>query len=250
MTYFKALSNLEDLPSLFPLMYGGLVFHIDLDSIDEGSCEILHSYLSDADELFLNQCIQAGRKKEYLVSHGVLNLLFEQLTGKMSEISIGPYGKPYAKEQTLHFNISHSHRHIVMAFSTASEIGIDIEKIIYSAELKDVMELFFHENENIFLSSLSEQDFLHHFYCLWNRKESVVKATGSSIAFLEKMHELIHVRDDHYNFIDHINGVSSPWFIEDFDYMGDFLGSIATQKKISFDYFELNVPKLFSQAVF
>jgi len=80
--------------------------------------------------------------------------------------------KPYLKNSSVYFNISHSGDYVVLATSHR-EIGVDIEKInTYSNKVavrcftQQEYEWMLHEGDN------------EAFFRLWTAKESVMKASG------------------------------------------------------------------------
>jgi 4'-phosphopantetheinyl transferase len=80
----------------------------------------------------------------------------------------------------LHFNISHSGRHVVCALS-GSQVGIDVE-LIKPIQLS-VADRFFSADERAKIYSAPAQDRLGLFYGIWTRKESFVKMTGKGLAY-------------------------------------------------------------------
>ncbi|MHA7059716.1 4'-phosphopantetheinyl transferase family protein [Aquimarina sp. M1] len=86
-----------------------------------------------------------------------------------------PYGKPFLKDSSMHFNISHSGNKVVCIFSKQA-IGIDIE------EIQDIEFSLF---ENVFLDREMEQirDLgIAKFYEYWTKKEAIIKAIGKGMS--------------------------------------------------------------------
>jgi 4'-phosphopantetheinyl transferase len=90
------------------------------------------------------------------------------------------FGKPelVAEEQArpLYFNLSHSRHIALLALSTDTEVGIDIEDI--RPIEPEVAERYFSTTELAALSSLEGEVWLNGFYYCWTRKEAILKAEG------------------------------------------------------------------------
>ena len=108
------------------------------------------------------QCILADiLKRDYFIE-------------EMPEILRDDLGKPYLKEGTLQFNLSHSGEYLAIAISE-SPVGIDIQgpKTIREGTFKKVVQ----PQEAVLIGSERERDFLR----LWTLKESFVKAEGKGL---------------------------------------------------------------------
>ena len=92
------------------------------------------------------------------------------------------FGKPSLREKfkKIHFNLSHSCGHSVLAFSPNSQIGVDIEKIDPDFNFRLIARANFSEAENRFID-IKEQEACIRFYTLWTRKEALLKAVGTGI---------------------------------------------------------------------
>lgn len=89
------------------------------------------------------------------------------------------YGKPFfVNLPDIHFNISHSGKYCVAAFST-SPVGIDVEKIC--TPFMDIADSVFNLEEQDYLHSLDERTQPGAFFELWTLKESYIKAVGKGM---------------------------------------------------------------------
>jgi 4'-phosphopantetheinyl transferase len=90
------------------------------------------------------------------------------------------FGKPElateAQTCPLHFNLSHSRSVALLALSTETELGIDIEDL--RPIQSEVAEGHFSPTELVALSSLEGEAWLNGFYHCWTRKEAILKAEG------------------------------------------------------------------------
>jgi 4'-phosphopantetheinyl transferase len=90
------------------------------------------------------------------------------------------FGKPElaaeAQTRPLRFNLSHSRSIALLALSTETELGIDVEDL-RPIQL-DLAESYFSPTELAALSSLQGEAWLNGFYHCWTRKEAILKAEG------------------------------------------------------------------------
>lgn len=98
----------------------------------------------------------------------------------------GPHGKPYLCPQKnnfpkIHFNLSHSGEFVVLAFSPASPVGIDIETVRMKLRLETLVRRFFHPDEYsefLRLDETSQKDFV---FRRWTVREAFLKGIGSGL---------------------------------------------------------------------
>lgn len=96
-------------------------------------------------------------RRRYVVARGRLRQLLGERLGRRPDalqIDYGASGKPRLSDRALHFNLSHSDDVALYAFSSACEIGADIEAI--------------HEEPLAFLYR-------------WTRTEALAKALGEGL---------------------------------------------------------------------
>lgn len=90
-------------------------------------------------------------------------------------------GKPYLRGFPIHFNLSHSGDHAMLAVS-ASPVGADIELVAAKPDLRKIAARFFAPPESQALDSLPPERLTWGFYRLWTFKEALLKATGEGLA--------------------------------------------------------------------
>ncbi len=91
----------------------------------------------------------------------------------------GDNGKPYLLNQQFYFNISHSGKWVVGAFSD-KEVGIDVELI--REPNYEVAKRFYSNTELEKLNSIVDKDLKKdYFFDLWTLKESYLKAIGTGL---------------------------------------------------------------------
>ncbi|MBL8230197.1 MAG: 4'-phosphopantetheinyl transferase superfamily protein [Bryobacterales bacterium] len=106
----------------------------------------------------------------YCSAHAA-ELVFEQ----------GEFGKPYLCGFPIHFNLSHSGDHAMLAVSPAP-VGADIEQVADKPDLTAIARRFFTGAESQALDSLPPERRTWGFYRLWTFKEALLKATGEGLA--------------------------------------------------------------------
>lgn len=96
-----------------------------------------------------------------------------------------PLGKPKlhkpTNKQNLDFNITHSGEIMLVALTTGQNVGIDAERIRPMFDMKRMIELYFSPSEIEQLASYSESNRMAAFFCVWTRKEAVLKAIGEGL---------------------------------------------------------------------
>ena len=99
------------------------------------------------------------------------------------DFAYNAYGKPFLKaEPQIFFNVSHNSELMVVAVTSAGELGIDVElkrRKIINPRL--IAAKFFHEFEITELNNSA--DLLATFMQLWVIKEAFVKMHGRGIAY-------------------------------------------------------------------
>jgi 4'-phosphopantetheinyl transferase len=95
------------------------------------------------------------------------------------KIAFGNAGKPFFQSHpTIHFNISHSGRWVVVAVS-GSRVGVDVERV--KKVNLGIAERFYSEREKARLFALPAADQTEYFFDLWTLKESFLKAIGTGL---------------------------------------------------------------------
>lgn len=99
-----------------------------------------------------------------------------------TDIGYEKNGKPYFTDRPdLHFNLSHSGKWAVCAFSDAP-VGVDVEVRRDTTNLK-VAERFFSKKENEYINSFDTKEQREDaFYKIWTLKEAFIKATGEGLS--------------------------------------------------------------------
>jgi 4'-phosphopantetheinyl transferase len=96
------------------------------------------------------------------------------------------YGRPrLADEQVkepIHFNVSHTSKMVVCAFSRTEEIGIDVECVDRDMDHLSLAHQVFADSEIASLVSASDREKRELFFSHWTLKEAYIKARGMGLS--------------------------------------------------------------------
>jgi len=100
----------------------------------------------------------------------------------INELEYTAHNKPYLKNNTLSFNISHSGDYVICAMSNDTDLlGVDIEEI-KTIDLNDFKDIWTIDEWKL----IAEDGDVNTFYNLWTRKEAVIKADGRGLSLALK----------------------------------------------------------------
>jgi 4'-phosphopantetheinyl transferase len=125
-----------------------------------------------------------NRRNQIIAARGQLRLILaEYLQTPAADIAIAahPHGKPYLPEHPLHFNLSHSGNHLLIAIAT-NPIGIDIETIAPRRNLEQLAQRCLSAKELEYWRQTPPEQRQQLFYRLWTHKEAFVKAVGRGLS--------------------------------------------------------------------
>jgi 4'-phosphopantetheinyl transferase len=127
-------------------------------------------------------------RKHFIAARGILrSLLGRYLHERPGEIQFcyGPQGKPALRWQDsnppVHFNLSHSHDLVLLAFSDTREVGIDLERLRPHFAAEEIAERFFAPPEVAEFRALPAELRVEGFFLCWTRKEAYIKAKSGGL---------------------------------------------------------------------
>ncbi|WP_287018042.1 4'-phosphopantetheinyl transferase superfamily protein [Cycloclasticus sp.] len=91
------------------------------------------------------------------------------------------FGKPYLKNQTLSFNVSHSGSQALVAMTLEEDIGVDLEHWRYLDNLEGLVKRNFSSSEQAQWGNISAAQREETFFNIWTCKEAFIKATGRGL---------------------------------------------------------------------
>jgi 4'-phosphopantetheinyl transferase len=163
----------------------------DFNSIELFYCEAMDSfietsrflkYLSKKEAERAEKLIRLEDKRTFIVSHAFLNCRLSRIIlVHPSNICFeaNEYGKPFIKDNTHFFNLSHSSNSWCIVLFSGCEVGVDIEAIKYNAEYESVIQTYFTKLEQDLVRKM--QSPVEMFFRLWTRKEALLKALGTGL---------------------------------------------------------------------
>ena len=140
------------------------------------------------------------------------------------------HGKPRLVDHPeLHFNVSHSDRLGLIAFTTVGEVGIDAERMQRDVEALEIARTCFTKNESALVAAAqTPREQTSIFLNLWTRKEAVLKAAGYGISHGV---DLVDVSQPPMGQIRLINApgdlTESCWRVDDLKLVDGFVGAVA-----------------------
>ncbi len=96
------------------------------------------------------------------------------------------FGKPSLigeHSRGFHFNVSHSDNIAMIAVTSQSQIGVDVERVRPDIDATGIAERFFSAVEREMLASLPGELQVEAFFRCWTRKEATIKAIGEGLSF-------------------------------------------------------------------
>ena len=124
-------------------------------------------------------------RREFVLCRAVLRLLLCRRIGcgnGQLRLSAGPYGKLYAMVDdavaSVQFNVSHSGRHGLIAFTRDARVGVDVEDRARKCNIDGVIDSVFGPGEREDLAAAHGRRRHESFLRLWTLKEALIKACG------------------------------------------------------------------------
>lgn len=91
-----------------------------------------------------------------------------------------PAGKPrIAGCENFHFNLSHSGKHVVIAWGN-TPVGVDVQQMRSNVNLEKMAKHWFTSEEQEYIQEIPEQE-RARFYRVWTGKESYLKYLGTGL---------------------------------------------------------------------
>ncbi len=174
--------------SCFAQFDGVDVTHVDL-SPDAARESGALQFLNDWERERWTRYHPGAPRRRFALSRAALRaVLCDTLNCDNEELEFGwvERGKPRAYVDgvpaPLHFNVSHSGDHGVLAISPDHQVGIDIEEINQEFRFDAIIESTFSTKEQAAVSSTDRDFDARAFFEIWTLKEAIIKATGIGLS--------------------------------------------------------------------
>ncbi|MGD1702459.1 4'-phosphopantetheinyl transferase family protein [Dapis sp. BLCC M229] len=175
-------------------------------------------------------------KNRFIIARGTLRKIISRylnIEPKKLQFSYSDHGKPYLKNTSILFNLSHSQDLALYAVTKVNLIGIDLEYIRPMNDAESLAKRFFSAQEYNLISQLPPQKQQETFFKLWTCKEAYLKATGDGLAGgLEKV-EISLIPEKPVDFFS-INGnmeEASHWYLHQFIPQPNYIAAVAVAGK-------------------
>jgi 4'-phosphopantetheinyl transferase len=146
--------------------------------------------LSEDERTRARRFVFDGHRRRFVACRALLRtLLADRIGGRAPDVRFeyGPVGKPALAGGTadgLHFNVSHSDRQALLAFSEGRAIGIDLQQMRPVSDIDRLAATVFSGAERDALARVPPDAQLQAFYNGWTRKEAYIKARGEGLGRL------------------------------------------------------------------
>ncbi|MEM1172392.1 MAG: 4'-phosphopantetheinyl transferase superfamily protein [Cyanobacteria bacterium P01_H01_bin.35] len=124
-------------------------------------------------------------KNRFIIARGTLRKILSRylnIEPNKLEFTYSDRGKPYLRNTSILFNLSHSQDLALYAITKVNLIGIDLEYIRPMNDAESLAKRFFSNQEYNLISQLPPQKQQETFFKLWTCKEAYLKATGDGLA--------------------------------------------------------------------
>lgn len=132
-------------------------------------------------------------KRRYLIGHSVLRTVLGKYTDTAPDqiqFKLNPQGRPCLQKRDnskyLDFNLSYSHSTALCAIAFKRQVGVDVESVNSSLNVRSLAKQFFSDHEYKMINALPENKRPSVFLCLWTLKEACLKASGKGLGCLEE----------------------------------------------------------------
>ena len=136
----------------------------------------------------MDRYLYPGPRRRYiLLRAAVRSLLSDRLSCGNEELTFesAEHGKPFAVVRgtpaDIHFNMSDSGSHGLIAITPEGRVGIDLEERTENRDLAGLAETVFGQEEQAALAAADGRDRVERFYRLWTYKEALLKALGTGL---------------------------------------------------------------------
>ena len=167
---------------------GADVLHVDLSPDPEREA-FAFSLLDDEEKARWRRFVVERAKRQFALCRGALRIqLGQRLDCPHRALTFDylEHGKPVARvngrRATIGFNVSHSGRHGLMAFSHRDGLGVDVEERLPRRDLDGIGSKVYGPSERQALAAATGAQKVHLFYRLWSLKEALIKALGTGFS--------------------------------------------------------------------
>ena len=172
----------EEIPS------PGSEVHVWLADLEGADLASLGSILSAEEIARADGFRFAPDRDAFVAARGILRTLLGRYVQRDPAslcLRVGGHGKPFLETETaegFRFNVSHSERRALFAFTRGRELGVDLERVRPERARLELAERFFAPSEAVALAALEPEERAAAFFRCWTRKEAYLKARGDGLS--------------------------------------------------------------------
>lgn len=145
---------------------------------------LLHSLLSCDERTRAQKFSFLQDRHHFVAARALQRLILGRVLGVKPHalhFEIGPFGKPRLRGERLHFSLSRSGDHALLALVWDRQVGVDLERVYPLPELDAIAAQRFSTADQARLRSAGK-DRLTMFFDLWTGHEAVLKAAGGGLS--------------------------------------------------------------------
>lgn len=156
------------------------IYALDSSTLDEAARAAFAARLDRAETARAERFVFDKHRRRFIAAHGFLR---EVLAGELGrepaaiEFELGSQGKPRVAGSGLHFNLTHTGEHALVAVGD-TELGLDAELIRAARVDEPLARRVMTPLEFACWSRARREEQVQAFFRLWSAKESVMKASG------------------------------------------------------------------------
>lgn len=172
-------------------------------------------------------------QRHFVVSRGFLrNVLARYMEVRPQDLRFvyNDYGKPsLAGQQSLRFNMSHSHEVALVAVACDAALGVDVEYIRADFASEEIAKRFFSRREVETLTSLPREEIVAAFFRCWTRKEAYIKAIGKGLSQQLDRFDVTLAPYEPAALLQADAEDTSSWSLSDIDVGSDYASALAVE---------------------
>jgi len=176
-------------------------------------------------------------RRHFVVGRGFLREVvarYLQIKPEALRFVYGAYGKPaLAGEESLRFNMSHSHEVALVAVARDVELGVDVEHVRADFATGDIARRFFSRVEVEAFDGLPQEEQVAAFFRCWTRKEAYIKAIGKGLSQALDAFDVTLAPGDAAALLRAEEDDPSRWMLSDVDVGEGYAGALVVERPVA-----------------
>lgn len=173
--------------TVLPVQNGVLhTFIQTVPQLDEVTLRKMRGALSASENKRAERLVTEEMRRIFIVSHAALRAILAVTAGReLKDVAYvcGEYGKPYLEGRPdIGFNMSHSGKKFLIAFTGGCELGADIQREFTDADILAIARQYFSSEERFVIDREPPEEKKRTFFRIWTLKEAYLKMTGTGLS--------------------------------------------------------------------